>query len=95
MLDCDTCHSRCFLHGGLDSMRGLAVVPWLLDWAFKQRREDPHFKQSFDGMMTTLIAKVKAAQAIPLETRRQQHEGLHDQPLSVPFYPDHELVEAK
>lgn len=90
-LCCTLCFTRAFIRN-LDAVRGLGVVPDLIDRALQARREDSKFRRYFDGKITAMIQEVKANGVSP--PSRETPMGLPDHVLPVPFTPD-EVVEQK
>ena len=81
-LICRLCFTRSFIRC-IDAVRGLAVVPWLLDTALAERQNSPAFRDRFDSMITALQREVKAAGVAP--PARSSQIGLPEGRLPVPF----------
>lgn len=81
-LCCTLCFTRAFIRN-LDAVRGLGVVPDLIDRALRARQEDAKFRQYFDAKVIAMIQEVKANGVSP--PSREAPMGLPDQQLPVPF----------
>jgi hypothetical protein len=81
-LICRLCFTRSFIRC-IDAVRGLAVVPWLIDTALAERKNTPAFRDRFDSMIASMQREVKAAGVAP--PARSTHNGLPEGRLPVPF----------
>jgi transcription elongation factor Elf1 len=82
---CKICFARAFVRHP-DSLRGMAVFPFLLDMALEQRATNPAFREKFDGMITKLVNEAKTAALVPASAR-EPVMGLPDHRLPVLFEP--------
>ena len=59
-LCCTLCFTRAFICN-LDAVRGLGIVPDLIDRALQARQDDAKFQQYFDGKVIAMIKEIKAS----------------------------------
>lgn len=77
---CRFCATRTFCHS-LDALRGIAIVPQLVESALAQRASNPAFAQWFDGEITKTLAMVRDRALAPTPP----NAGLSPAPSVVPF----------
>ena len=88
---CQICHTRCFFRS-LEAIRGLAICPTLLAAAIQRRKEEPAYRDWFDGEILKTISFVNTNALSP--PARTQQLGLSPGKLAVPFNLDKGLGAA-
>ncbi|MDP3767630.1 MAG: hypothetical protein Q8S13_06420 [Dehalococcoidia bacterium] len=77
---CRSCGTRAFFPS-IHAMRGLAVVPQLLEEALRRREADEKYREWFDAQIAGLVQTVTTTAISPGPAAR---DDLH-RPLVVPF----------
>lgn len=83
MVYCVVCNTRAFLKR-IEAVRGLAVVPDLIDGALKVRDANATYAAKFDGCITSLMGEVRQAGTVA-PAPREKVSGLPSQASPVPF----------
>ena len=76
---CRSCGTRAFFPS-IHAMRGLAVVPQLVEESLQKRANDDSYRRWFDGQIEQMVATVTTSAVSPAP----QVDALH-RPLIVPF----------
>ena len=77
---CRFCATRTFCHS-LDALRGIAVVPQLIESALAQRASNPAFARWFDDEIAKMLATVRDRSLAPAAASG----GLAPAPAVIPF----------
>ena len=81
---CRCCWTKSFFHS-LQSLRGVAVAPVLLERAIRQRESDPIFAKWFDEQIANLVKHVRERTTAPAQPAAVTTSPLPDASTIVPF----------
>jgi hypothetical protein len=79
--------TRSFFHS-LDALRGIAVVPPLLDLELQRRDTDEKYRETFDGRIVRVMAAVRDLARAPALASSVLPSG----PQIVPFEPEKKIA---
>jgi hypothetical protein len=80
---CKCCWTKAFFQS-LDSLRGVAVAPALIERALQERASDPIFAKWFDGQIAALVRHVRERTLAPARPAADA-APLADMTAIVPF----------
>ena len=78
---CRCCWTKAFFQS-LDSLRGVAVVPQLVESALSERDKRPDYAKWFDGEIASLVQNVRERALAPARTATNVPTPLADTPVS-------------
>lgn len=87
-ITCRYCLSRSFFHS-LEALRGLAIVPGLLESALRRRAAEPEYRKLIDGQIASFVKQVRERTLpdTPTAAERKARKGLpaEAEPEIIPF----------
>jgi hypothetical protein len=81
---CKCCWTKAFFHS-LDSLRGVAIAPVLLERALQERARSPAYARWFDEQIEMLVAHVRERTLTPARPASDDSTALAAVSTIVPF----------